>query len=144
MNYQDKKKACAYCGKVFNFKRVSAKYCSKSCASMDVRRKSNPEAYRYYNPIHLEYSDEAYRALRIKAIELNFQEPKNYLEWLADEMITKNMFTLFLTEEEENVLKYVMTTYYPEFEFQEALSEWIKKRSEEEAIEIKKGKGRRN
>ncbi len=143
MNYQDRKKHCAYCGKEFKFQRVSAKYCSKSCSSMDVRRKNSPETYRHYNPVHLEFTDEAYKALRLKANEQHIQGPEKYLEWMADEMITKNMFPLVFSEEEENILKYVLKAYYPELEFQFALMEWIKSRSEEEAIELKKGKGRK-
>jgi hypothetical protein len=133
MNYQDKKKHCAYCGKEFVFQRVSAKYCSKSCASMDVRRKKNPTAYRHYNPVHLEFTDEAYKALRLKANEQHIQGPEKYLEWMADEMVNKNMLTLFFNEEEQNILKYVLKAYYPSLEFKVALLEWMKSRSEEEA-----------
>lgn len=144
MNYQDKKKQCAYCGKEFVFQRVSAKYCSKSCASMDVRRKKNPTAYRHYNPVHLEFTDEAYKALGLIAKQQNIQGPDKYLEWMADEMITKNMYPLLFSEEEENILKYVLKAYYPEMDLHVALTEWIKSRSEEEAIELKKGKGRKS
>jgi len=49
-----------------------------------------------------------------------------------------------LNTEEENILKYVLKSYYPNLEFQEALTEWIKSRSEDEAIALKKGKGKRS
>jgi hypothetical protein len=143
MNYQDRKKHCAYCGKEFTFQRVSAKYCSKSCASMDVRRKNNPNAYRHYNPVHLELTDEAYKAIKLKAKEQQIQDPEKYMEWMADEMITKKIYPLLFSEEEENILKYALKAYYPELEFPVALLEWIKNRSEEEAIELKKGKVRK-
>ncbi len=144
MAYKDKKKKCAYCNKEFDYQRVSARYCSKSCAAMDNRRKKNPKIYRHYNPIHLEYENEPYKMLQIKAMEQDIRGPKKYLEWLAEEMITKNMHPLFFTEEEENVLKFVLKSYYPNQEFQPALLEWIKSRSEEEAIDLRKGKIKKN
>lgn len=140
MNYQDGIKKCAYCGKEFKFLRISAKYCSRSCASMDGRRKNNPNVYRHYNPVHLEYDDEAFRALKKKAAEKYISDPKEYLEWIVEQMITKNMFTLFFNEEEENILKYVLKSNHPNKEFQVAFTDWIKERSEKEAIAIKTGK----
>jgi hypothetical protein len=111
---------------------------------MDRRRMKNPEIYRHYNPIHLEYENESYKTLQTKAKEQNIKGPKKYLEWLAEEMITKNMHPLFFTEEEENILKFVLQNNYPHLEFQPALLEWIKSKSEEEAIDIKKRNRKKN
>ena len=140
MAYKDRITKCAYCNTGFHYQRVSARYCSKSCAAMDNRRMKNPDIYRHYNPIHLEYDNDSYKTLHKIAKEQNIRGPKKYLEWLAEEMITKNMRPLFFNKEEENVLKFVLKSYYPDLEFQVALSEWIKSRSEEEAIALKKGK----
>jgi len=144
MSYRNRTKQCHYCNEEFTSSRISARYCSSSCRSMDNRRKKNPGIYRHYNPIHLEYSDEAYRVLTTKAEEQNLQDPKEYLEWLAEEMISKNIFSVFFNTEEENILKYVLKSYYPDLEFQESLCEWIKSRSEDEAIALKKGKGKKS
>ena len=140
MNYRNRPKPCHYCNEEFTASRISARYCSNSCRSMDNRRKKNPEIYRHYNPVHIEYSDEAYRKLTKKAKEQNLEGPKKYLEWMADEMITKDISIIHLNQEEKNVMKFVLNSLYPDLEYQVALLEWIKIRSEEDAIGIKKGK----
>ena len=111
---------------------------------MDNRRKKNPEIYRHYNPIHIEYKDEAYRKLTKKAEEQNLENPKEYLEWMADEMIKKDIAIIYLKQEEKNVIKFVLNSLYPDLEYQAALLEWIKIRSEEDAIGIKRGKIKMN
>jgi hypothetical protein len=110
---------------------------------MDNRRKKNPEVYRHYNPVHLEYEDEAYRALLHKMKALNHATPEAFLSELVKEMVSNNMISFFLNTEQENVLKYVLNFQYPDHNFQEALKTWVVTRSEKEAIAIKKGRMKR-
>ena len=140
MSYRNRPKQCHYCNEEFTSSRISARYCSSSCRSMDNRRKKNPAIYRHYNPVHLEYTDEAYRVLATKAEEQNLQNPKEYLEWFAEELITKDISNIYLNQEEKNVMTFVLNTLYPDLEYQVALLEWIKTRGEEDAIGIKRGK----
>ncbi|RLD45226.1 MAG: hypothetical protein DRI89_01690 [Bacteroidetes bacterium] len=94
-----KKKRCHFCNEEFEYKRITAKYCSPACRQNALRRKENPDLYGRNYPIHIDLEYEEYRFLKKKASNISLS-PEEFIkkEILKDNIERSFLLTLTLEQ----------------------------------------------
>lgn len=98
-----RKKRCHFCNEEFEYKRITAKYCSPACRSNALRRKNDPDMYGRNYPIHIDLEYEDYRFLKMKASNSDLSPEEFIKKEILKDKIERSFLLTFTLEQYRKV-----------------------------------------